>query len=213
MKLNKTIKVGIIAAMAKKALQDEHKALTEKLDLFGDKIYSDNWKKFHGELREALKPSELKKAFKTGINSNVAIQFENEGRQSYDYLQIPRIKFYGAHSESTLVFNSSSCCIQQPDALRTANAPSINGAHYILLDDKHRKPALALKKEIKEFEKKAKKLVGDIEAIVMACTTAAKLIELLPEAEPYIPTAVKPQTNIVPVSMINNVREMMRGAA
>lgn len=207
MKLNKAQKIEIVTKMAAKAIEKDRAALIDRAEAFIKKAYEIRFKDFHDHLAEIMSEEELAQAFYIGFSCPINVR-----EDGWVKLEIPPVTFIGkSAARPEVVTGRHTPYMSSSKAPKTKGIPS--GALYI--EDSHQdyEVAKTIIDDIKSFVKKADGIIRNLQAIVYPCSTDSHLIELIPEAGPFIPAEEKPVNQIVPISTINAVREALKGAA
>ena len=86
---------------------------------------------------------------------------------------------------------------------------NINGMGY--LSPEMSDEIIAAHKEFRGIIKEAEQFYGQISALISSVRTAEKLLEILPEAKPYLPP-IPPKNNkaIIPIEAIQDVRDKLK---
>ena len=205
-KLTKAEKIGIINSIVQKAFSKRHDALVKSCSALADEVYEQQFGKAEASVIRALKSRKAAIALIGGV-TEVKIQCNHESRRyelCIDGINQIKEGRYGKR------------------AFRGVDMFSLKHARVLFVSPASNRyqplklvPTGALVAKVQAQREECEKFYRDINAfqrdtysIVMGCTTAERLIELVPEAKPFIP---KPSgqltTAMVPVDTVKRVRD------
>lgn len=224
MQLNNTHRTAIVEGLVKATYKDQFDAMIQRTNDFAASV----WDYEHGELeavlRKKLTKDQLRQCFSTSPSFKV---LRSDPRESSNYynsvgLSLPFIEgpvvckgkvvrdytlvgekpnnYHSSKSQKFLASGKLATITQQARS-------DIN----ILPDHPMRADLEALMKEQAQLVHEAAALVRSLQDVLAGITTDTKLLELLPEAEPYLPRPKKKQ-DIVPMSTIEAVRKRIKAA-
>lgn len=211
-KLNKQEKIAIINSITLKAFRPRYEALVKASNALADQVYDQQFGKAEAAVIRALKSRKAAIELIGEVSAvNVSIDPGNhhkeltisgvmglkEGR--YDKYVFPRHK--------TFSLKQSRVRFVSPASGRYETLKLVPTGDLLAVVQEHQKQSNAFCDEVIAFQ-------NDVYSVVMGCSTAERLIELVPEAKPFIPKPAGPlATALVPVDTVQRVRQTIAGAA
>ena len=207
MQLNKTMKVKIIAGLAKQNLKAEAEELSTEVTNFITKLFNDRHGKLDASLKAKLTKKEIQESFSKGFS--ISVELASDQKYCSTSLKMPGVLMHGVGGDMVRVAGiGGKAFVSMNDAIRTNTIQSMGRGITIEKNEREYEATKALIKKVDSFDKKGKDLCDNLEAVIMPQKTDTRLLELLPEAAPFIPKKAQAY-DIVPIETVENVRKML----
>lgn len=211
-KLTKAEKIGIINSITLKAFGKQYEALVKACNALADEVYEQQFGKAEAAVIRALKS---RKAAIELIGGTATVRVMVDPSKHYSELQIDGVCAFKEGRHDKYAFPRHYTFSLKQSRVRFQSPASSNYDTLKLV------PSGAMIAKVQAQQEECEKFYSDVNAfqqdtysIVMGCTTAERLIELVPEAKPFIPKPSGPlATALVPVDTVKRVRDTIASAS
>lgn len=219
MQLNKTHRAAIIEGLVKCTYKDQFDAMIKRTNELAEQVWDHEHGALERSLRKKLTKGELQKSFSTSPRFRVLRSDPREDSNYYKsaalglpFIEGPMVHNAKVYSHAIVVgekpnnyLRSGSQNFLASGKLATITAQARNDIN-VLPDHPLRGALETLMKDQADLILEASAFMSNLEDVLSSVTTDNKLLELMPEVEPYLPRPKKKQ-DLVPMSTIEAVRQ------
>lgn len=212
-RLKKVEKVGIVWGLLKKLTIDRHEALIAKQQALGLEIYEALYAATEKKILDALGGMSKAKGHLRRVTQADIAPLSKDGKSLASYGSVDVPPLYAQDRERP----------SRQEALLEGSDRVELGQARLMLEPTNHGGVLTLKAP-KKFWKRIEQLQAEIQAheklyyetqmslagVVDGCTYVEQLLELLPEAEEFVPAPDAPALAMVPVGAITKLREQLQ---